>query len=93
MNKFCKYFLICVAIFIVAIIVFCPISHADIETGVIVDGSKYSGEPIEINIAPSGSKALNGVDNLVGAKNKLVTLDNKDKYVINHYQSGREIQK
>ena len=41
-----------------------------------------------VNIAPSGSKALNGVDNLVGAKNKLVTLDNKDKYVINHYKDS-----
>lgn len=86
MNKFSKYFLFGVALFICVTIVSSPISHADIETGVVVDGSMYSDEPIEINIAPSGSKALNGVDNLVGAKNKLVTLDNKDKYVINHYK-------
>lgn len=89
MNKFTQYLLIGVALFIVATIVFCPISHADIETGVVVDGSKYSDEPIEISIAPSGSKALNGVDNLVGAKNKLVTMDNKDKYVINHYKDDK----
>lgn len=89
MNKFSKYFLFGVALFICVTIVFSPISHADIETGVIVDGSKYSDEPIEINIASSGSKALNGVDNLVGAKNKLVTLDNKDKYVINHYKDDK----
>ena len=88
MNKFSKYFLFGVALFICVTIVFSPISHADIETGVVVDGSKYSDEPIEINIAPSGSKALNGVDNLVGAKNKLVTLENKDKYVINHYKDS-----
>lgn len=88
MNKFSKYLLFGVAIFIIATIVFSPISHADIETGVVVDGSMYSDDPIEINIAPSGSKALNGVDNLVGAKNKLVTLDNKDKYVINHYKDS-----
>lgn len=86
MNNFSKYFLMGVALFIVATIVFSPISHADIETGVVVNGSMYSDEPIEINIAPAGSKALNGVDNLVGAKNKLVTLENKDKYVINHYK-------
>lgn len=88
MNKFSKYFLFGVALFICVTIVFSPISHADIESGVIVDGSKYNGEPIEINIAPSGSKALNGVDNLVGAKNKLVTFENKDKYVINHYRDS-----
>ena len=86
MNKFSKYFLFGVALFICATIVFSPLSHADIESGVIVNGSMYSDEPIEINIAPSGSKALNGIDNLVGAKNKLVTLENKDKYVINHYK-------
>lgn len=89
MNSFSKYFLIGVALFFVATIVFSPLSHADIETGVIVNGSKYNDEPIEINIAPSGSKALNGIDNLVGAKNKLVTLDNKDKYVINHYKDDK----
>ncbi len=86
MNKFSKCFLFGVALFICVTIVFSPISHADIETGVVVDGSKYSDEPIEISIASSGSKALNGIDNLVGAKNKLVTLENKDKYVINHYK-------
>ena len=85
MNKFTKCFLFGVALFICATIVFSPMSHADIETGVVVNGSMYSDESIEINIAPSGSKALNGIDNLVGAKNKLVTLENKDMYIINHY--------
>lgn len=86
MNKFVQYFIWFVALFVCVTIVCSPVSHADIETGVIVNGSMYSDEPIEINIAPSGSKALNGVDNLVGAKNKLVTLENKDKYIINHYK-------
>ena len=89
MNKFSKYVLFGVALFICVTIVFSPISHADIESGVVVDGSMNSDEQIEINIVPSGSKALNGVDNLVGAKNKLVTLDNKDKYVINHYKDDK----
>lgn len=86
MNKFAQYFIWFVALFICVTIACSPVSHADIETGVVVDGSKYTDEPIEISIAPSGSKALYGVDNLVGAKNKLVTLDNKDKYIINHYK-------
>lgn len=88
MNTFSKCLLVGVAIFIIGTIVFSPLSHADIETGVIVNGSMYTDEPIEISIAPSGSKALNGIDNLVGAKNKLVTFENKDKYVINHYKDN-----
>lgn len=43
-------------------------------------------ETVEIEISESGSKNYYSIDNLVGAKNKIITKENKDYYEIRDYE-------
>lgn len=59
-------------------------AYADLEHGASVDALN---ETVEIEISESGSKNFYGIDNIVGAKNKIINdKENKDYYEIKNYE-------
>ena len=59
-------------------------AYADLEHGASVDALN---ETVEIEISESGSKNFYSIDNIVGAKNKIINdKENKDYYEIKDYE-------
>lgn len=70
-------------ILLITLSVMVPAVAGSIEHGASVDALN---ETVEIEISESGSKNYYGIDNIVGAKNKVITDENKDYYEIRNYE-------